>query len=84
MQVFCFEKLEIEQIGFICPNSLHVVAILGFSFDIVLKPKSWFLLNKESSINDVSSEGEGGGPSKPIYYISLFSDLSRQGEGGGS
>ena len=25
------------------------------------------------SINDVSSEGEGGGlPSKPIYYISLY------------
>ena len=37
------------------------------------------------SINDVSSEGEGGvPPSKPIYYISLFSKLSRQGEGGGS
>ena len=36
------------------------------------------------SINDVSSEGKGGGPpSKPIYYISLFSKLSRQGEGGG-
>ena len=36
------------------------------------------------SINDVSSEGEGGGPpSKPIYYISLFSNLSQQGEGGG-
>ena len=37
-------------------------------------------------INDVSSEGEGGGPpSKPIYYISsTFSNLSRQGEGGGS
>ena len=30
--------------------------------------------NKGTSINDVSSEGEGGGPpSKPIYYISLFS-----------
>ena len=30
-----------------------------------------------ASINDVSSEGEGGGPpSKPIYYISLFSNLS--------
>ena len=42
-------------------------------------------LNKGPSINDVSSEGEGGGPpSKPIYYISLFSNLSRQGEGGGS
>ena len=36
------------------------------------------------SINDVSSEGEGGGPpSKPIYYISLFSNPSQQGEGGG-
>ena len=36
------------------------------------------------SINDVSLEGEGGGPpSKPIYYISLFSNLSQQGEGGG-
>ena len=34
------------------------------------------------SINNVSSEGEGGGPpSKPIYYISLYSNLSRQGEG---
>ena len=32
------------------------------------------------SINDVSSEGEGGGPpSKPIYYISLYSNLSRRG-----
>ena len=42
-------------------------------------------LTKGSSINDVSSEGEGGGPpSKPIYYISLFSNLSREGEGGGS
>ena len=40
---------------------------------------------KGPSINDISSEGEGGGPpSKPIYYISLFSNLSRQGEGGGS
>ena len=39
---------------------------------------------KGPSINDVSSEGEGGGPpSKPIYYISLFSNLSRQGERGG-
>ena len=39
---------------------------------------------KGSSINDVSSEGEGGGPpSKPIYYISLFSNLSQRGEGGG-
>ena len=39
----------------------------------------------ESSISDVSSEGKGGGsPSKPIYYISLFSNLSRQREGGGS
>ena len=37
------------------------------------------------SVNNVSSEGEGGGPpSKPIYYISLFSNLSREGEGGGS
>ena len=36
------------------------------------------------SINNVSSEGEGGGPpSKPIYYISLYSNLSQQGEGGG-
>ena len=35
------------------------------------------------SINDFSSEGEGGGPpSKPIYYISLYSNLSQQGEGG--
>ena len=42
-------------------------------------------ITKGPSINDVSSEGEGGGPlSKPIYYISLFSNLSRQGEGGGS
>ena len=41
--------------------------------------------SKGPSINDVSTEGEGGGlPSKPIYYISLFSNLSRQGEGGGS
>ena len=40
--------------------------------------------SKGPSINDVSSEGEGGGPpSKPIYYISLFSNLSQQGEGGG-
>ena len=39
---------------------------------------------KGLSINDVPSEGEGGGPpSKPIYYISLFSNLSRQGEGRG-
>ena len=30
-------------------------------------------MNKGPSINDVSSEGEGGGPSsKLIYYISLF------------
>ena len=44
--------------------------------------KDW---SKGPSINDVSSKGEGGGPpSKPIYYISLFSNLSRQGEGGGS
>ena len=36
-----------------------------------------------SSINDVSSKGEGGcPPSKPIYYI--FSNLSQQGEEGGS
>ena len=29
--------------------------------------------------------GEGGGlPSKPIYYISLFSNLSQQGEGWGA
>ena len=42
-------------------------------------------VDKGPSINDVSSEGEGGGPPlKPIYYISLFSNLSRQGEGGGS
>ena len=27
---------------------------------------------------------EAGPPSKPIYYISLFSNVSRQGEGGGS
>ena len=41
-------------------------------------------LPKGPSINVVSSEGEGGGPpSKPIYYISLFSNLSQQGEGGG-
>ena len=34
-------------------------------------------VDKGPSINDVSSEGEGGGlPSKPIYYISLFSNLS--------
>ena len=39
---------------------------------------------KGPSINDVSLEGEGGGPpSKPIYYISVFNNLSRQGEGGG-
>ena len=40
---------------------------------------------KGPSINDVSSEGAGGGPpSKPIYYISLFSNMSRKGVGGGS
>ena len=40
--------------------------------------------DKGPFINDVSSEGEGGGPpSKPIYYISLFSSLGQQGEGGG-
>ena len=39
---------------------------------------------KGPSINDVTSEGEGGGlPSKLIYYISLFSNLSQQGKGGG-
>ena len=38
------------------------------------------LTGKGPSINDVSSEGEGGGPpTKPIYYISPFSNLSRQG-----
>ena len=43
------------------------------------------LFCKGPSINDVSSEGEGGDPpSKPIYCISLFSNMSRQGEGGGS
>ena len=43
------------------------------------------IIAKGPSINDVSSEGEGGGPpSKLIYYISLYSNLSRQGEGGGS
>ena len=41
-------------------------------------------LGKGPSINDISSEGEGGGTqAKPIYYIRLFSNLSRQGEGGG-
>ena len=41
-------------------------------------------MGKGPSINNVSSEGEGGGPpSKPIYYISLFSNLNRQGEEGG-
>ena len=36
-----------------------------------------------SSINDASSEGERGGPpSKPIYYISLFSNLSHKGREG--
>ena len=41
-------------------------------------------LGKGPSLNDVSAEGEGGGPSsKSIYYISLFSNLSQQGEGGG-
>ena len=41
-------------------------------------------LAKGPFTNDVSSEGEGEGPpSKPIYYISLFSNLSRQWEGGG-
>ena len=45
----------------------------------------FYYYSKGPSINDVSSEGEGGGPpSKPIYYISLYSNLSRQGEGGGS
>ena len=35
---------------------------------------------KGPSINDVSSEGEGGGPpSKPIYYISLLNSLTRGG-----
>ena len=39
---------------------------------------------KGPSINDVSSEGEGGGPpSKPIYYISLFSKLSQKRGGRG-
>ena len=39
---------------------------------------------KGPSINDVSSEGEGGGPpSKPIYYISLYSNLSDKGREGG-
>ena len=35
-------------------------------------------LTKGPSINDVSSEGEGGGP-----YLSLFRNRSRKGEGGG-
>ena len=40
---------------------------------------------KGPSINNVYSEGEGGGPpSKPIHNISLLSNLSLQGEGGGS
>ena len=33
------------------------------------------------SINDVSSEGEGGDP--PQSQFTIFSNLSRQGEGGG-
>ena len=38
-------------------------------------------LVKGPSIND---DGKGGGPpSKPIYYISIFSNLSRLGAGGG-
>ena len=41
-------------------------------------------IHKVASINDVSSEGKGGGPpSKPIYYTSLFINLNRQGEVGG-
>ena len=41
--------------------------------------------SKGPSINDVSSEGEGGGPPhvKADLLHSLFSNLSLQGEGGG-
>ena len=50
----------------------------------IIRGNYFLKYGKGPSINDVSSEGEGGGsPSKPIYYISLFSNLSRQGEGGG-
>ena len=48
-----------------------------------IKESTASVFSKGPSINNVSSEGEGGGPpSKPIYYISLFINLSRQGEGG--
>ena len=50
------------------------------AYFIILSTSYLGVFAKGPSINDVSSEREEGGtPSKPIYYISLYSNQSRQG-----
>ena len=80
-------------IQFVTLRKYHKISLLDFIPNFsrdkytvsLLSENVKFRLSKGLSINDVFSEGEGGGPPlKPIYYISLFSNLSRQGEGGGS
>ena len=64
-------------------EALKKYNLICFSL-ILIKSKIILMMDQESSLGAIHKQrllrgGGRGPPSKPIYYISLFSNLSRQG-----